>query len=174
MKVSDFIAEWIARQEIQHVFGLTGAHILHIIDSICQHPQLKFIPCLHEQGAVFAAEAYARVNGKFGVVISTSGPGAVNLLSGTVSAYVDSIPLLLITGQVVTSQLRQNVCLRQQGFQETDIISIFRPVVKWSQQLRNCNAVPPALERALFVMQEGRPGPVLLDIPDDVQRAEII
>lgn len=176
MKASDYIAEFLAQAGVSHVFGLTGAHALHLIDSIARHPSLTFVPCLHEQGAAFAADAYARISGKLGVVVSTSGPGAVNLLSGACASYFDSIPVLFLTGQVASNQLKGNSEVRQKGFQETDVLGIFSPVTKAFDRI-----TPASLSRYLagslriaFRRALGdRPGPVLLDIPDDVQRADI-
>lgn len=173
MKVSDFIADYLARQGITYVFGVTGAHILWLIDSISRHPKLKFIPCAHEQGAAFAADAYSRFDG-FGVALATSGPGAVNLLSGACSAYFDFTPMLLLTGQVATQQLGgRGMGIRQLGFQETPTVDIYRPVVKWAFQLLQPERVRLYLEFLLATAKKFPQGPVLLDVPDDVQRAEV-
>jgi len=172
MKISDYIAEFLASQGVEYVFGLTGAHALHLIDSISRHPKLRFIPFCHEQGAVFAADAYARVTGKVGVVLSTSGPGAVNLISGACSAYFDSVPMVIFTGQVATSHLQTSPNLRQLGFQETPILAIFGPIVKKAIGLYYPKDTNFWLEEAFHIATEGRKGPVLIDLPDDVQRAE--
>jgi len=179
LKLSDYIAEYLAKQGVRHVFGVTGAHILHVVDSIAQHPDIEFIPCAHEQGAVFAADAYSRITGNLGVALATSGPGAVNLISGACSAYFDSVPLLLLTGQVVRGQLRNYMwplgqrAPRQIGFQEMPTAWIFKPVTKSAECVLDAARIAFAMGQAIYLAKSGRPGPVLLDLPDDVQRADI-
>ena len=172
MKASDYIANALAENGVKVIFGITGAHIIHVIDSICRHADLKFIPMVHEQAASFAADAYARMTGNIGVCLSTSGPGAVNLLSGVCSAYFDSVPLLVITGQVVTSSMRGDLDIRQLGFQETDVVKIFQPVTKEALKV-SPQDLKSKLRYAIDLAKAPRPGPVLLDLPDDVQRASI-
>lgn len=172
MKVSDYIAEFIAAQGVKHVFGITGAHDMHLVDSIVNNPKLSFVATGHEQGAAFAADAYARIKG-FGVAVSTSGPGAVNLVSGVASAYFDSIPALFLTGQVVSKDIRPDNRVRQIGFQETDMCAVLSPICKGSVRVVNPLLIRNQLEWAFWWAKYGRPGPVHLDIPDDMQRAEI-
>ena len=145
-----------------------------MIDSLSRHPKLKFVPCGHEQGAAFAADAYARVTRKVGVALSTSGPGAVNLLSGACSAYFDGIPVLFLTGQVASGQLKSPlVALRQLGFQETPVVGVFSHVTKVAWTVRHAYLVPDLLSDAWHYARQHRRGPVLLDLPDDIQRADI-
>ena len=172
MKLTDYIANFIAKQGIKHIFGLTGAHIIHLIDSISQHPDLIFIPFLHEQGAAFAADAYARTSGNTGIAVSTSGPGAVNLISGICSAHFDSIPLVCFTGQVTKAGLKSS-SIRQLGFQETPITEMMALVTKKSMKVLNPEDIRFYLEYGFWLANEGRPGTVLIDLPDDIQRAEI-
>lgn len=173
MKASDYIADFIAAQGVKHVFGITGGAAVHMIDSIYRHPDLTFICVNHEQAAAMAADAYSRVTGNIGVALTTSGPGATNLLTGNCCSWFDSVPVLNLTGQVVTGDLTGNSKVRQMGFQETDVCSIFGPVTKAAKQVKDPERLRCELEAAIFWAKHRRPGPVLLDIPDDVQRAEI-
>jgi acetolactate synthase-1/2/3 large subunit len=173
MKLSDYIADFLVKEGVKHTFGITGGAIVHVLDSIYQNPNIEHICTHHEQGAAMAAEAYARITGNVGIGISTSGPGATNLLTGVCCAYYDSIPTVFITGQVPTSQLKRNSKVRQIGFQETDVVSIFRPVTKYCALIDDPTRIRYELEKAFYITRNGRPGPVLLDICDDVQRADI-
>lgn len=173
LKASDWIVRFLATQGVRHVFGVTGAHILHLVDSICNHPDLTFTACGHEQAAAFAAEAYGRMTGQPGVCVSTSGPGAVNLLSGICSAYFDNIPMLVFTGQVVTGQLKGSRQMRQLGFQETPVIDIFRPVTKAVYQPQAASEISSIMARAWLQTADHPAGPILVDLPDDVQRQHI-
>ncbi len=174
MKVSDYIAEFLATKlGVKHVFVLTGGCIIHAIDSVARREDIHYIPVQHEQAAAMAADAYSRITGNIGVTFSTSGPGATNLLTGTCCSYYDSIPVLSITGQVPADQLKRDSKSRQIGFQETDVVSIFESVTKYSALIDNPARIRYELEKAVYVAKSGRPGPVLLDICDDVQRAEI-
>lgn len=174
MKVSDYIAEFLATKlGVKHVFVLTGGCIIHAIDSVARREDIRYIPVQHEQSAAMAADAYSRITGNIGVTFSTSGPGATNLLTGTCCSYYDSIPVLSITGQVPAGQLKKDSKSRQIGFQETDVVSIFESVTKYAVLIDNPARIRYELEKAVYIAKSGRPGPVLLDICDDVQRAEI-
>jgi acetolactate synthase I/II/III large subunit len=173
MKLSDFIADFLARKGISHAFVITGGASVHIIDSIARNPQIDFVCCLHEQACAMAADGYARASGNIGVAITTSGPGATNLITGICSAYYDSIPVLFITGQVATFRMKGATGVRQIGFQETDIIDICRPITKYVVQLIDPQLIRYELEKCCHIAQSGRPGPVLIDIPDNFQRVEI-
>ena len=173
MKVSDFIADFLVRKGIKSVFELSGGMITHILDSINQTTDVNIISMHHEQAAAFAAEGYARITGVPGVALATSGPGATNLLTGIGSCYFDSTPAIFITGQVNRHELKGDRGIRQLGFQETDIISMAIPITKACYQINNPDDIPSVFEEAYKVSLEGRPGPVLIDIPMDVQRAQI-
>jgi acetolactate synthase-1/2/3 large subunit len=173
MKTSDYIAQFLADQGVTDTFVLTGGCIVHIIDSIAQNDRVRYIPVQHEQAGAMAADAYARITGNLGVALTTSGPGATNLLTGVCCSYYDSIPVLLITGQVPVSQLRRDSQSRQIGFQETDVVSIFQSVTKYAKLIDDVRMIRYELEKAVHIAKSGRPGPVLLDICDDIQRAEI-
>ena len=173
MKVSDFIAKFLEEKKISSVFELSGGMITHILDSINQKTAINIVTMHHEQGAAFAAEGFARISGLPGVALATSGPGATNLLTGIGSCYFDSTPALFITGQVNRHELKGDRGIRQLGFQETDIVSMAKPITKNAIQVEDPNDIPRILEEAFQLALEGRPGPVLIDIPMDVQRAQI-
>ena len=127
----------------------------------------------HEQAAAFAAEGYARITGLPGVALATSGPGATNLLTGIGSCFFDSTPAIFITGQVNRHELKGDREIRQLGFQETDIVSMAKPITKACFQIIDSKEIQAIFEKAFKIAIEGRPGPVLIDIPMDVQRADI-
>lgn len=173
LKLSDYIAHFLAEKGVTHAFGMSGGAAVHMFDSIDRHPALKIVSMTHEQCAAIAADGYARASGRLGVAVTTSGPGATNLLTGTCCSYYDSIPTLMLTGQVSTHRLKGTCKVRQLGFQETDIVPIFASVTKYAAQLTDAAEIRFLLEKAFYIAFEGRPGPVLIDIPDDLQRAEI-
>lgn len=174
MKVSDGIARALAAAGITHVFLIQGAANNDIIYSIADTEGIDYVCAGHEQAAGFMAEGYAKVSGKPGVAIATSGPGGQNLLTAIANCYYDSVPAVFITGQVNSQFLRpEDSNLRQLGFQETDIVAMAKPVTKLVVQVCRPDAVQSFLEQALWLCQDGRPGPVLLDLPIDVQRADV-
>lgn len=173
MKVSDFIAEFLVKKGIKSVFELSGGMITHILDSLNQKMDINIITMHHEQAAAFAAEGYARITGLPGIALATSGPGATNLLTGMGSCYFDSTPAIFITGQVNRHELKGDRGIRQLGFQETDIVSMATPITKACFQISDPDTIPVIFEQAFKIALEGRPGPVLIDIPMDVQRFQI-
>lgn len=173
MKLSDFVAEFLAKEKIGHVFGVTGGAIVHIFDSIGKNKKIKYICLQHEQAAAMAADAYARVTGNLGAAIATSGPGATNLITGVACAYYDSIPTIFITGQVATFRLKRDSQVRQIGFQETDIVEMFKPITKYAVLLKDEKRIRYELEKAVYLARSGRSGPVLIDIPDNLQRMDV-
>jgi acetolactate synthase-1/2/3 large subunit len=173
MKVSDYIAQFLYQKNVTHIYEVVGGMITHLIDSVHRQGKIQLISTHHEQAAAFAAEGMARMTGVPGVALATSGPGATNLLTGIGSCYFDSVPAVFITGQVNREEQRGNRAIRQFGFQETDIISMARPITKAAWQIQEPNEVPTILKKAFHLATSGRPGPILLDIPMDVQRAEI-
>lgn len=173
MKVSDFIVDFLAKYGITHIFGYAGGAVTHLLDSIYKNRDMEFISFYHEQGAAFAAEGYARVKNDLGVALATSGPGATNLITGIGSAYFDSIPCLYITGQVNTYEYKGEMEIRQKGFQETDIVSIVTPITKYAVRVTEARRIRYELQKAIVLANSGRKGPVLLDIPMDIQRADI-
>jgi acetolactate synthase-1/2/3 large subunit len=173
MKLSDYIASFLAERGVTHAFGMSGGAAVHMFDSIDRHPKMDVISMTHEQCAAMAADGYARASGRLGVAVTTSGPGATNLLTGTCCSFYDSIPTLMLAGQVATHRLKGKRKLRQAGFQETDVVSIFNSVTKYAAQVEDAPAIRHHLEKAYHLAFEGRPGPVLLSIPDDLQRVEV-
>lgn len=170
MKVSDFVADFLHAQGVRHVFEVIGGMITHLLDSIHQRGQIKVVSVHHEQAAAFAADAAGRVAGVPGVAMATSGPGATNLLTGIGSCYFDSSPTVFITGQVNRSEQKGDRQVRQLGFQETDIVSMAAPITKAAWRIGNSEELQSRLSEAFVLAQSGRPGPVLLDIPMDIQR----
>ena len=173
MKASDFIADFLNKKGIKSVFELSGGMITHILDSLNQTTDIKIITMHHEQAAAFAAEGYARVTGLPGVALATSGPGATNLLTGMGSCYFDSTPAIFITGQVNRHEQKGDKEIRQLGFQETDIVAMAKPITKAAFLVNNPDDLEDVLESAFEIACQGRPGPVLIDIPMDVQRSQI-
>lgn len=173
MKLSNYIVDFLDKQGVNIVFGYIGGMITHLVDSIAQSENVKFIQVYHEQTAAIAAEGYAKESGKFGVAISTSGPGATNMMTGIADAYFDSIPVLYITGQVNVHEYKYDKPIRQQGFQETDVVSLVKTITKYAKLVDKKENIRYELEKAIHIAMSGRPGPVLLDIPMNIQREEI-
>lgn len=173
MKLSDYVTSFLVEQGVRHVFLITGGAAVHLVDSIGRNPDINHICTQHEQAAAMAAEAYSRVTQSLGVALTTSGPGATNLVTGVCCAYFDSIPTLFITGQVPRSQLKKDYLVRQLGFQETDVVSMFKSITKSAVLVDSPERIKYLLEQAVHLAKSGRPGPVLVDIPDDIQRAEV-
>ena len=130
MKLSDYVTSFLVEQGVRHVFLITGGAAVHLVDSIARNPHIDYICTQHEQAAAMAAEAYSRVTQNLGVALATSGPGGTNLVTGVCCAYFDSIPPLFITGQVPRSQLKRDYLVRQLGFQEPDVVSMFKSITK--------------------------------------------
>jgi len=173
MKLSDYVIEFLRDQGIRHIFAITGGASVHLIQSIADTPGIDFICPQHEQAGAMAADAYSRVTGNLGAAISTSGPGATNMLTGVCCAYYDSIPCIYITGQVFSFRSKASSGVRQLGFQETDTVNIYRSITKYIIKINKPEMIRFELEKAVYLAKSGRPGPVLIDIPDDIQRAEI-
>lgn len=173
MKLSDYILDYLKQQNVKHAFLVTGGAIANIVNSFDEDKNLKFICTTQEQGAAMAAEAYSRVTQNLGVAMATSGPGATNLITGIGCAYFDSIPTLYITGQVNTNESSWENGPRQVGFQETDIVSMVKPITKFAIKVHDPQDIKYYLDKAVYMAKSGRPGPVLVDIPMNVQRAEI-
>src|ERR1039458_4212264 len=173
MKASDYIAAFLERKGVTCVFELSGGMIAHLLDSLGTQKKIQVVSMHHEQGAAFAAEAYGRMTGVPGVALATSGPGATNLLTGVGSCHFDSSPAVFITGQVNRHEQKGDRPVRQLGFQETDIVSMVGPITKAAWKIQTPEEIPQRFEAAFDLATAGRPGPVLLDVPMDVQRAEI-
>ncbi|MFP3633418.1 acetolactate synthase large subunit [Bacillus sp. SIMBA_033] len=159
------LIESLKKEKVEMIFGYPGGAVLPIYDKLYQSGLVHILP-RHEQGAIHAAEGYARVSGKPGVVIATSGPGATNLVTGLADAMIDSLPLVVFTGQVATSVIGSD------AFQEADILGITMPITKHSYQVRRPEDLPRVIKEAFHIATTGRPGPVLIDIPKDVAAFE--
>lgn len=173
MKVADYIINYLAKQGIKECFVIYGAANGDLIDAFTRNKDIRYICTQHEQGAGFAAEGYAKITNKFGVAIATSGPGGMNFVTPIGNCFYDSVPCLFITGQVKTEFMRKDPSIRQVGFQETDIVSIVKPITKYAVCVKDARMIRYELEKALTLMLDGRCGPVLLDLPIDIQKSEI-
>ena len=171
IKATDYVARYLYSRGVRTVFELPGGMITHLLNSLYEFQKIRVLSVHHEQAAAFAADASGRLNGVPGVAMATSGPGAINLLTGVGSCYFDSSPAVFITGQVNRHELRGDRAIRQLGFQESDIVSMSRPITKASWQVRTPSELPEMLERAFDLAVAGRPGPVLVDIPMDIQNS---
>src|SRR6266851_2147542 len=166
MTGADMVIAALAEQGVEHLFGYPVGAVLPIYDALFQQERVKHILVRHEQGAVHAAEGYARSTGKVGAVLVTSGPGATNAVTGLTDALCDSIPLVVITGQVPTHLIGND------AFQECDTVGITRPCTKHNYLVRNVDDLARVLHEAFYIAAAGRPGPVVVDIPKDVQFAK--
>jgi acetolactate synthase-1/2/3 large subunit len=173
VKVSRVIADQLVAHGVQRVYEMCGGMITHLLDALQERGDIEVVSMHHEQAAGFAAEGGARMTGVPGVAMATSGPGATNLITAVGSCYFDSVPVVFITGQVNRDELRSRSAMRQMGFQETDVVSMVRGITKDARLLDDPEGVPQAVAEAFATARSGRPGPVLLDIPMDVQRAEV-
>jgi len=170
MKVADFVIKYLADFGISKIFVVYGSANGDLIDAFTRIKNTSYVAVMHEQASGFAAEGYAKISGKPGVAIATSGPGGMNLVTPIGNCYYDSTPCLFITGQVNSHFLRPDPAIRQVGFQETDIVGIVKPITKYAKLVLNSLDIKYELEKALFFAQSGRPGPVLLDIPVNIQK----
>ncbi len=162
---SEILIESLLREKVEVVFGIPGGQVLPIFDKLYGSP-LRFVLTRHEQGAAHMADGYARATGKVGVCLATSGPGATNIVTGVATAYMDSVPMVAITGQVPTTLIGND------AFQEADITGITRPVTKHNFLVKDVKDLARIIREAFHIASTGRPGPVLVDIPADVQRAQ--
>jgi acetolactate synthase-1/2/3 large subunit len=173
VKLSDYVMQVVADQGVRQVFMLPGGGAMHLNESLGQRTDLEYVCNLHEQAASIAAEAYAKVTDTLGVVMVTSGPGGTNAVTGVASAYLDSMPVLAISGQVKRADLKRDSGVRILGVQEVDIVSIVRSITKYAVTIDDPSTIRFHLEKAIHLASSGRRGPVWIDIPLDVQAAEI-
>ncbi|HWF33191.1 MAG TPA: thiamine pyrophosphate-binding protein [Solirubrobacteraceae bacterium] len=173
MQSSDWIAEALVAQGVDTVYEVVGGMIANFLDAIHRDGRIRIVSCAHEQAAGFSAEAHARMTGVPGVAMGTSGPGAINLLTPLGSCHFDSVPAVFITGQVNRAEQKGERPIRQLGFQETDIVAMAAPIAKAAWRVRTAEELPERLLAAFRLARTGRPGPVLLDIPMDLQRVEL-
>ncbi len=163
----EIIIQALKEEGVKHIFGYPGGAVLHIYDALYQQDEIEHILVRHEQGATHAADAYARATGKPGVVLVTSGPGATNAVTGIATAFMDSVPMVVLTGQVPKPMIGSD------AFQEVDSVGITRPCVKHNFLVQSLEALAPTLRKAFFVASSGRPGPVVVDIPKDITTPDI-
>jgi acetolactate synthase-1/2/3 large subunit len=173
LKLADYVIHSLADYGIDKMFVVYGAANGDLIDAFTRTDKTEYVAVMHEQAGGFAAEGYAKVKKLPGVAIATSGPGGMNLLTPMGNCYYDSTPCIFITGQIHSQFLRPDPEIRQVGFQETDIVSMAKPVTKYAKMITSPDEIRYELEKSLFICQDGRPGPVLLDIPLNLQKVEI-
>lgn len=165
MTGAEILVECLKKEGVEYMFGYPGGAVIPIFHQLFNAP-FKFILSRHEQGAVHAADGYARASGRVGVVVATSGPGATNLVTGIATAYMDSVPLVIFTGQVSTEMIGND------AFQEADTTGITRPISKHNYLVQDVNDLARIIKEAFYIASTGRPGPVVIDVPVDVSRAE--
>ena len=177
MNLSDYVLDFLEKKKVKKVFLITGGAISFMVDAFSRNKKINYISVAHEQGAAMMADAYSRLGPNYSCTMVTSGPGATNLLTGIACSYFDSIPSLHICGQVNTyeqqSSNKSTMNVRQVGFQETDIVNISKPITKFSYKLSDPKEIRYILEKSHYIATSGRPGPVLIDIPMDLQRCKI-
>ncbi len=159
---AEILIRCLHEEQVEFVFGYPGGAVLHIYDAIFHQDKFKHILVRHEQAALHAADAYSRSTGKVGVALVTSGPGATNAVTGIATAYMDSIPMVIISGQVPTYAIGED------AFQECDTVGITRPCVKHNFLVKDVKDIAATMKKAFYVASSGRPGPVLVDIPKDI------
>src|SRR3954462_10418482 len=162
---AEILVRCLAEEGVEHVFGYPGGAVLYIYDAIFKQDKFQHVLVRHEQAAVHAADAYSRSSHEVGVALVTSGPGVTNAVTGLSTAYMDSIPMVVITGQVPTHAIGQD------AFQECDTVGITRPVVKHNFLVKDIKDLAATVKKAFYIARTGRPGPVLIDIPKDVSKA---
>jgi acetolactate synthase-1/2/3 large subunit len=168
MTGAKILLECLKREEVKHIFGYPGGVVLDIYDELTRCPEIKHILVRHEQAAAHAADGYARASSKVGVALVTSGPGATNTVTGIASAYMDSIPIVVLTGQVPTALIGND------AFQEVDIVGITRPCTKHNYLVKNIKDLAYTIHEAFYIARSGRPGPVLVDLPKDIIQASMV
>jgi acetolactate synthase I/II/III large subunit len=173
IKLSDYIMEFIADRGVKDIFMLPGGGCMHLVDSLGRNKRLRAVSCLHEQAAAISAEAYGQYTNNLGVCLVTTGPGGTNAITGVAGAWLDSTPLLIVSGQVKREDLIDGSGLRQKGFQEINIVDIVKPITKYAVTILDPKLIRWHLEEAMHLACTGRPGPVWIDIPLDIQAMEI-
>ena len=173
IKLSDYVIKFLEQTGAKHMFMLPGGGAMHLNDSIGKSEVIQYVVCQHEQAASIAAESYARVNNKIGLLMVTTGPGGTNALTGVAGAYLESTPVFVVSGQVKRLDMINDQGIRQQGMQEFDIISVVKPMTKYAALVDDPQMIRYHMERALYEATHGRKGPVWLDIPLDVQATMI-
>ena len=173
IRLADYVVKFLERKKIDTVFTVSGGGSIFLCDALYSSKKIKYISHHHEQAASFAAESYARAKNGVGCCFVTTGPGGTNTLTGVCSAWIDSVPVIFISGQVFLNQTIQKTGKRQVGVQEINIIDIAKPITKFSKMITDANSINFYLEKAYSIAKSGRPGPVFIDIPADIQNAMI-
>lgn len=173
IKVSDYIIQYLEQLDVGHMFMIPGGGAMHLNDSLGKSDKIEYICCLHEQACAIAAEAYARVNNRLGLAMVTTGPGGTNALTGVAGAFIESTPMLVLSGQVKMMDQIRDQHVRQMGMQELDIVSVVSPITKYAVMVTDPTTIRYHLEKALYEAMHGRKGPVWLDIPLDIQATMI-
>ncbi|VEB45147.1 Acetolactate synthase large subunit [Chromobacterium violaceum] len=158
VRLADYVMDFLAARGVRHVFLLPGGGAMHLNDALAQQPDIAAVHCHHEQACGIAAEAYGRLAERTGVAMVTTGPGATNILTPVAGAWIESLPLLVISGQVKRADLLQGSGLRQKGVQEVDVVSMAKPVTKYAVTVTDPQAIRQHLEEALYLAHSGRPG----------------
>lgn len=172
MKLAEAVAKYLESAGVTHVFAVNGGANLHLLHGFMDASSIKVIPTAHEQAAGFAADAYARLNG-LGVASATSGPGATNLVTSIAAAWQDSVPVLYLVGNCATFRKGSQFGVRNYGFQELEFVQMIRGITKYAHQPQKPEDVIPCIREAIRVAKEDRKGPVVVDIPDDLQRQDV-
>ncbi len=173
MKVSDYVAEYIVKLGVKDIFLISGGGMMHLLDSVAKNNDLNLVCNLNEQASSICADSYAQYTNNIGVCMLTTGPGGTNAVTGIAASYLDSVPVLAISGQCKTADFASLRNVRQFGAQEVDIVSIVKPITKYAVKITNKEEVRYHLEKAIYLAKTGRKGPVWLDIPLDIQAAQI-
>lgn len=172
-RVADFIADFVAKLGVKHIFLLPGGGAMYLMDAAGKCTDLEAVACLHEQAAAISAEAYARINENMGVAMVTTGPGATNAITAVAGAWIESVPMMVISGQVKRADMLRDSPLRQRGVQEVDIVKIVKSITKYAVTVERPEDIQIEMERAAHYARNGRAGPVWIDVPLDVQGAPI-
>lgn len=172
-KLSDYVIDFISKLNVKHVFLLPGGGCMHLVDSLGKCGDLQYVCCLHEQAAAIAADAYGQYTNNIGVALVTTGPGGTNAITGVAGSWIDSTPVLIISGQAKRSDMIGTSGVRQIGIQEVDIIKLVTPITKYAVSIMDTLSIKYHLEKAAYLARNGRQGPVWIDIPLDVQGATI-
>lgn len=173
MKISDYIWNYVADLGVRHVFMFPGGGAMHLVDSLGTNERLEYVTLLHEQACAMAAETYSRIDYNLGVALVTTGPGGTNAVTGVAAAWLESTPMLVISGQAKTQDLKDGYGVRQRGNQEIGIVDIVSSITKYAVTIKNPMEIKYHLDRAIYEAKNGRQGPVWLDIPLDIQAADI-
>lgn len=173
IRLSDFVINFFEKKNIEFVFTVNGGGSIFLCDSLYRAKNIKYIPCHHEQAVAIAAESYARFTNKPTFAVVTTGPGGTNTLTGVAGCWTDSVPVIFISGQVFSKQMVLETKIRQKGLQEINIVDMVKPITKYAKTITNPSDILLELEKAYYTANDGRPGPIWLDLPADIQNAWI-